>query len=156
MLLNRIEKAMMNNPVRAALQRHFEAPRLRSMGGPPRAPRRSRSGAGAASAPGSSSTSSRPVGSMPSTSTPTWSRSPGGASRGGARGSGSGPGTPRASRRRTARTTPSSTSASSTTSPHVVHAIREAFPAGEPRADWRAPLTGAAAARGTGSTAQGR
>lgn len=34
MLLNRIEKAMMNNPVRAALQRHFEAPRLRAMGGP--------------------------------------------------------------------------------------------------------------------------
>lgn len=33
MLLNRIEKAMMNNPVRAALQRHFEAPRLRAMGG---------------------------------------------------------------------------------------------------------------------------
>lgn len=33
MLMNRIEKAMMNNPVRAALQRHFEAPRLRAMGG---------------------------------------------------------------------------------------------------------------------------
>jgi ubiquinone/menaquinone biosynthesis C-methylase UbiE len=34
MLLNRIETAMMNNPVRAALQRHFEVPRLRAMGGP--------------------------------------------------------------------------------------------------------------------------
>ena len=33
MLLNRIEKAMMNNPVRAALQRRFEAPRLLAMGG---------------------------------------------------------------------------------------------------------------------------
>lgn len=33
MLLNRIEKAMMNNPVRAAIQRHFEAPRLLAMGG---------------------------------------------------------------------------------------------------------------------------
>ena len=33
MLLNRIETAMMNNPLRAALQRHFEAPRLRAMGG---------------------------------------------------------------------------------------------------------------------------
>jgi hypothetical protein len=34
MLLNRIEKAMMNNPVRAALRRHFEAPPLCAMGGP--------------------------------------------------------------------------------------------------------------------------
>src|SRR5262245_40883185 len=33
MLLNAIEKAMMNNPVRAAVQRHFEAPRLLEMGG---------------------------------------------------------------------------------------------------------------------------
>jgi ubiquinone/menaquinone biosynthesis C-methylase UbiE len=33
MLLNAIEKAMMNNPVRAALQRSFEAPRLEAMGG---------------------------------------------------------------------------------------------------------------------------
>ena len=36
MLLNAIEKAMMNNPVRAALQRHFEARRLLAMGGPVR------------------------------------------------------------------------------------------------------------------------
>src|SRR5579859_7782609 len=36
MLLNAIEKAMMNNPVRAAVQRHFEARRLLSMGGPVR------------------------------------------------------------------------------------------------------------------------
>lgn len=34
MLLNRFEKAMMNNPVRAAIQRRFEAPRLLGMGGP--------------------------------------------------------------------------------------------------------------------------
>ena len=34
MLLNRIEKALMNNPARAALQRRFEAPRLFAMGGP--------------------------------------------------------------------------------------------------------------------------
>jgi ubiquinone/menaquinone biosynthesis C-methylase UbiE len=34
MLLNAIEKAMMNNPVRAAVQRHFEASRLLRMGGP--------------------------------------------------------------------------------------------------------------------------
>ena len=33
MLLNRIEFALMNNPVRAAIQRHFEAPRLLRMGG---------------------------------------------------------------------------------------------------------------------------
>jgi len=36
MLLNRIEYALMNNPVRAAIQRHFEAPRLLRMGGPMR------------------------------------------------------------------------------------------------------------------------
>jgi ubiquinone/menaquinone biosynthesis C-methylase UbiE len=34
MLLNAVEKAMMNNPVRAALQRRFEARRLLDMGGP--------------------------------------------------------------------------------------------------------------------------
>ena len=33
MLLNRIEFLLMNNPVRAALQRHVEAPRLLRMGG---------------------------------------------------------------------------------------------------------------------------
>jgi ubiquinone/menaquinone biosynthesis C-methylase UbiE len=33
MLLNRVEKAMMNNAVRAAVQRHFEAARLLAMGG---------------------------------------------------------------------------------------------------------------------------
>jgi len=33
MLLNRFEKVMMNNPARALIQRHFEARRLRSMGG---------------------------------------------------------------------------------------------------------------------------
>lgn len=33
MLLNRIEYALMNNPIRSALQRHFEAGRLRRMGG---------------------------------------------------------------------------------------------------------------------------
>jgi ubiquinone/menaquinone biosynthesis C-methylase UbiE len=33
MLLNFVEKAMMNNPVRAAIQRHFEAQRLLTMGG---------------------------------------------------------------------------------------------------------------------------
>src|SRR5688500_2016808 len=33
MLLNAIEKAMMNNPVRAAVQRGFEGPRLEAMGG---------------------------------------------------------------------------------------------------------------------------
>jgi ubiquinone/menaquinone biosynthesis C-methylase UbiE len=33
-LLNRFEKALMNNPVRSAFQRHFEAPRLLRMGGP--------------------------------------------------------------------------------------------------------------------------
>jgi len=36
MLLNRIEYALMNNPVRAAIQRHFEAARLLHMGGPMR------------------------------------------------------------------------------------------------------------------------
>src|SRR5829696_9453257 len=36
MLLNRFEKALMNNPARAVLQRHFEAPRLLDMGGPVR------------------------------------------------------------------------------------------------------------------------
>jgi len=34
MLLNRIEYALMNNPVRAAIQRRFEAARLLHMGGP--------------------------------------------------------------------------------------------------------------------------
>jgi ubiquinone/menaquinone biosynthesis C-methylase UbiE len=34
MILNRLEFALMNNPLRAALQRHFEAPRLLAMGGP--------------------------------------------------------------------------------------------------------------------------
>ncbi len=34
MLLNAVEKALMNNPVRAAVQRHFEARRLLAMGGP--------------------------------------------------------------------------------------------------------------------------
>jgi len=33
MLLNRIEYALMNNPVRAAIQRHFEARRLLRLGG---------------------------------------------------------------------------------------------------------------------------
>jgi ubiquinone/menaquinone biosynthesis C-methylase UbiE len=33
MLLNRVEKLMMNNPVRAAIQRRFEARRLLEMGG---------------------------------------------------------------------------------------------------------------------------
>jgi ubiquinone/menaquinone biosynthesis C-methylase UbiE len=33
MLLNAVEKAMMNNPVRAAVQRHFEARRLLDLGG---------------------------------------------------------------------------------------------------------------------------
>ena len=36
MLLNRLEFALMNNPARAALQRHFEARRLLRMGGPMR------------------------------------------------------------------------------------------------------------------------
>jgi ubiquinone/menaquinone biosynthesis C-methylase UbiE len=36
MLLNRVEYALMNNPVRAAIQRHFEAARLLRMGGPVR------------------------------------------------------------------------------------------------------------------------
>ena len=36
MLLNRVEYALMNNPIRAAIQRHFEAPRLLRMGGPVR------------------------------------------------------------------------------------------------------------------------
>jgi ubiquinone/menaquinone biosynthesis C-methylase UbiE len=36
MLLNRAEKALMNNPLRAAVQRHFEARRLLGMGGPVR------------------------------------------------------------------------------------------------------------------------
>jgi ubiquinone/menaquinone biosynthesis C-methylase UbiE len=33
MLLNRVEKALMNNPIRAAIQRRFEVPRLLEMGG---------------------------------------------------------------------------------------------------------------------------
>ncbi len=33
MLLNRVEKALMNNPIRAAIQRRFEVPRLLAMGG---------------------------------------------------------------------------------------------------------------------------
>ncbi len=33
MLLNAVEKALMNNPVRAAIQRHFEARRLLDLGG---------------------------------------------------------------------------------------------------------------------------
>jgi len=33
MLLNRVEKALMNNPIRAAIQRRFEVPRLLDMGG---------------------------------------------------------------------------------------------------------------------------
>ncbi|RIL05383.1 MAG: SAM-dependent methyltransferase [Proteobacteria bacterium] len=36
MLLNRVESALMNNPVRAAIQRRFEARRLLRMGGPMR------------------------------------------------------------------------------------------------------------------------
>jgi ubiquinone/menaquinone biosynthesis C-methylase UbiE len=34
MILNRLEFLLMNNPFRAFLQRHFEAPRLATMGGP--------------------------------------------------------------------------------------------------------------------------
>lgn len=34
MILNSFERALMNNPVRAFIQRHFEARRLLSMGGP--------------------------------------------------------------------------------------------------------------------------
>lgn len=34
MLLNRVEKALMNNPVRAAIQRRVEAARLLALGGP--------------------------------------------------------------------------------------------------------------------------
>ncbi|MBW1684029.1 MAG: class I SAM-dependent methyltransferase [Deltaproteobacteria bacterium] len=34
MRLNAVETALMNNPLRSAIQRHFEAPRLRAMGGP--------------------------------------------------------------------------------------------------------------------------
>ena len=34
MLLNRVEYALMNNPLRAAIQRRFEARRLLRMGGP--------------------------------------------------------------------------------------------------------------------------
>jgi ubiquinone/menaquinone biosynthesis C-methylase UbiE len=34
MRLNRLEFALMNNPLRAAIQQHFEAPRLLQMGGP--------------------------------------------------------------------------------------------------------------------------
>ncbi len=34
MRLNRVEYALMNNPLRAAVQRHFEAKRLLSLGGP--------------------------------------------------------------------------------------------------------------------------
>ena len=34
MLLNRLEKVLMNNPVRAAFQRHLEAPQLLRLGGP--------------------------------------------------------------------------------------------------------------------------
>jgi ubiquinone/menaquinone biosynthesis C-methylase UbiE len=34
MLLNRVEKALMNNPIRSALQRHLEARWLLEMGGP--------------------------------------------------------------------------------------------------------------------------
>ena len=33
MLLNRVEKALMNNPVRAAIQRRYEVPRLLRLGG---------------------------------------------------------------------------------------------------------------------------
>ena len=36
MLLNRLEFALMNNPLRAGVQRRFEAPRLLRMGGPMR------------------------------------------------------------------------------------------------------------------------
>lgn len=34
MLLNRVEKALMNNPVRAAVQRLYEGERLMRLGGP--------------------------------------------------------------------------------------------------------------------------
>jgi len=34
MILNRVEKHLMNNPIRAAFQRHLEARRLLTMGGP--------------------------------------------------------------------------------------------------------------------------
>jgi len=50
MKLNRIEYAMMNNPVRACLQRNFEARRLLRMGGAMNGVRRSRSVAVPASA----------------------------------------------------------------------------------------------------------
>jgi len=33
MLLNRVEKALMNNPIRAAIRRRFEVPRWLAMGG---------------------------------------------------------------------------------------------------------------------------
>lgn len=36
MLLNRFEYALMNNPIRSSIQRHFEAPRLLHMAGPMR------------------------------------------------------------------------------------------------------------------------
>jgi hypothetical protein len=34
MLLNAVEKALMNNPARGAIPRHFEARRLLDLGGP--------------------------------------------------------------------------------------------------------------------------
>ena len=36
MLLNRVEFSLMNNPIRSAIQRRFEARRLLRMGGPMR------------------------------------------------------------------------------------------------------------------------
>ena len=33
MLLNKVEKLMMNNPIRAGVQRHYEAKQLLAMGG---------------------------------------------------------------------------------------------------------------------------
>ena len=46
MLLNRVEYALMNNPVRAAIQRRFEAARLLRMGGPMRGGRALEMGCG--------------------------------------------------------------------------------------------------------------
>ena len=68
MLLNRIEKLLMNNPVREAAQRYYEAKRLRELGGATIGAVRSKSDAGGASVWRSSSSSSAHTRWMPSIS----------------------------------------------------------------------------------------
>ena len=72
MLLNRLEFALMNNPVRSALQRRFEASRLLKMGGPVEHARVLEIGCGRGVGTEILFDRSQPPQWMPSTSTRAW------------------------------------------------------------------------------------